>query len=567
MVNTVGGLRSIQSERPRPTYDRGQRPIDTGDSRPVQVRPVATPVNRYSGQPNDQRLLQLAEALSKLNPALKEFGVVQHDNKLQQQKTKFEAYAEQIKRDMGNGKITAVQVGEMFPETVPSIRMALAEAHGERAGKELFSKVIERINTDENLRFNNDARRAVLTEERAKIAKEYGGGGNDFYTSGLFSAFDKSTATWEQGWEKQAADKDMEVMGEKFGNEAEEALLTKGEGELLDVDARWAKVGGLHHTTRNKILVERITQKAYDSNDSGLLDRIPTRFLSNETKQMIARSKAQIEQKARSDWQFDRTVQQYVREEDSRTNKLRILQGAASGKYEDPRQFSNDPEAYEMALNIRNRDYHTTPQKSAARSAAISQGIMLSSTFGSTEHLGIPDKDFNLNGLTKAIMADPDLTNKEAAALIEQLPKLLEGTVIMESPTIKQMFAMQIKPQLDALDKSALARIGAKLGGIKNIHSETNKVFMNSLGIHLHAEFKDTGSWPTQKKLIEITQQAIEDTNNYLIPKLDIRNIRKSQEDLKADSQAPTPASASSAPASAAHPKQAPTTTRRRGNG
>ena len=46
MADTVGGLRSIQSTSPRPTYDRGQRPIDTGDSRPVQLRPVAAPVNR-----------------------------------------------------------------------------------------------------------------------------------------------------------------------------------------------------------------------------------------------------------------------------------------------------------------------------------------------------------------------------------------------------------------------------------------------------------------------------------------------------------------------------------------
>ena len=71
MANTVGGLRSIQSTSPRPTYDRGQRPIDTGESRPVQLRPVAAPVNRYAPPPvppQDTRLKQLADALSSLNP-------------------------------------------------------------------------------------------------------------------------------------------------------------------------------------------------------------------------------------------------------------------------------------------------------------------------------------------------------------------------------------------------------------------------------------------------------------------------------------------------------------------
>ena len=245
MANTVGGLRPVQSTSPRPTYDRGQRPIDTGDSRPVQLRPAAAPVNRYAPPPvppQDTRLKQLADALSSLNPVLQAWGSRREEQKTNEQRLKIPAYLEQIKRDWKGGKIDAVQVGELFPETVPTIRMAIAEAYGERSGTDAFSKVIEAVNNNEELRFDTDKRKAFIEGERKRLFAEIGGD-NDFYSSGFVSAFDKQVASWDLGWQRQTADKHMEVLGDKFNEDAFNAFMNGGADALLQVDATWDKTG------------------------------------------------------------------------------------------------------------------------------------------------------------------------------------------------------------------------------------------------------------------------------------------------------------------------------------
>ena len=96
----------------------------------------------------------------------------------------------------------------MYPDLVPSMRMALAEAYGEKEGSDAFGKVVAEINTNENLRFNTDARNAFIAEKRKELFAGIGGD-NDFYSSGFVSAFDKQVASWDLGWQRQTADHQM----------------------------------------------------------------------------------------------------------------------------------------------------------------------------------------------------------------------------------------------------------------------------------------------------------------------------------------------------------------------
>ncbi len=549
MADTVGGLRSIQSTSPRPTYDRGQRPIDTGESRPVQLRPVAAPVNRYAPPPvpsQDTRLKQLADALSSVNPVLQEWGSRRHEQKTNEQRLKIPAYLEQIKRDWKGGKIDAVQIGEMFPETVPTVRMAIAEAYGERSGTDAFSKVIEAVNNSEELRFDTDKRKAFIEGERKRLFAEIGGD-NDFYSSGFVSAFDKQVASWDLGWQRQTADKHMEVLGDKFNEEAFNAFMNGGADALLQVDATWDKTGGLHRTTRNKIVVDRITQEAYDRGDTSLLDRLPARFLNSETKVALSKGKAQIEQKNRSDWSFGVQLQNQQREEQSRANKTAIIEAAANGKPLDPKLFKDDPETFGFAVTARERDWHTTPKDSAARATQIKEAILLGATFGDSSRLGIKDGDFNLGGLSKRIHEDPTLTNADAQGLLKELPKLLEGASVMESPVVKEMFNLSLKPMLMSLDSTMLAKINQSLGGTKNIHAEANKVYLKHVHMMAQAHYSETGEWPKYHQMLKIAQSAVEVTNNFVLPLTDIRNLDAARQSLQVGTPKPA-ASATSAP-------------------
>ena len=560
MANTVGGLRPIQSTSPRPTYDRGQRPIDTGESRPVQLRPAAAPVNRYAPPPvppQDTRLKQLADALSSLNPVLQAWGSRREEQKTNEQRLKIPAYLEQIKRDWKGGKIDAVQVGELFPETVPTIRMAIAEAYGERSGTDAFSKVIEAVNNNEELRFDTDKRKAFIEGERKRLFAEIGGD-NDFYSSGFVSAFDKQVASWDLGWQRQTADKHMEVLGDKFDEEAFNAFVNGGADALLQVDATWDKTGGLHRTTRNKIVVERITQEAYDRGDSSLLDRLPARFLNSETKVALSKGKAQIEQKMRSDWSFGKQLEDYNRQEQARQGMIQIYRDAVSGKQIDLRQYIENPELMQVADAVRTKNLHTTPPASAALKTQLIQAIVLGSTYGDVRHLGINRSDFTLYGLSKAIMSNKVLTTQDTVELLDKLPKLLEGSVIMNDPSVKYVYDTIIKPQLDVADKTVISRMNNALGGTTSVHVKANEMFQKSVYNQAQADFVKTGEWPQHHRLIEIAQQAGRETNSWLVYYTDIANVNavKAQtEKEKAERAATTspanPASASSAPPAA----------------
>ena len=567
MANTVGGLRPIQSTSPRPSYDRGQRPIDTGDSRPVQLRPAAAPVNRYAPPPvpsQDTRLKQLADALSSLNPVLQEWGSRRHEQKTNEQRLKIHAYLEQIKHNWKSGKITAVQVGEMFPETVPAIRMAIAEAYGERSGTDAFSKVIEAVNNNEELRFDTDKRKAFIEGERKRLFAEIGGD-NDFYSSGFVSAFDKQVASWDLGWQRQTADKHMEVLGDKFNEEAFSAFMNGGADALLQVDATWDKTGGLHRTTRNKIVVDRFTQEAYDRGDPSILDRLPARFLNSTTKEALSKGKAQLEQKMRSDWSFGKQLEDYNRQEQTRQGMIQIYRDAASGKQIDLRQYIENPELMRVADEVRTRNYHTTPPASAARKTQITQAIVLGSTFGDLRHLGINRSDFTLDGISKAIMADTVLTTQDTAEILDNLPKLMQGSVIMNDPSVKYVYDTIIKPQLDVADKTVISRMNNALGGNTSVHVKANEMFQRSVYNQAHADFAKTGEWPQHHRLIEIAQQAGREANNWLIYYTDIANVdavkaqtAKEKAERNATASPATPASAPSAPPAANTSKTLP---------
>ena len=567
MANTVGGLRPVQSTSPRPTYDRGQRPIDTGDSRPVQLRPAAAPVNRYAPPPvpsQDTRLKQLADALSSLNPVLQEWGARREEQKTNEQKLKIPAYLEQIKRDWKGGKIDAVQVGELFPETVPTIRMAIAEAYGERSGTDAFSKVIEAVNNNEELRFDTDKRKAFIEGERKRLFAEIGGD-NDFYSSGFVSAFDKQVASWDLGWQRQTADKHMEVLGDKFNEDAFNAFMNGGADALLQVDATWDKTGGLHRTTRNKIVVERITQEAYDRGDSSLLDRLPARFLNSETKVALSKGKAQIEQKMRSDWSFGKQLEDYNRQEQTRQGMIQIYRDAASGKQIDLRQYIENPELMRVADDVRTKNFHTTPPDSTARKTQIMQAIVLGSTFGDVRHLGINRSDFTLDGLSKAIMSDKVLTTQDTVELLDNLPKLMQGSVVMNDTSVKYVYDTIIKPQLDVADKTVISRMNNALGGTTSVHVKANEMFQKSVYNQAQADFVKTGEWPKHHRLIEIAQQAGRETNGWLLYYTNIANVEavraqtaKEKAAQNATASPATPASAPTAPPAASPSKTLP---------
>lgn len=533
MAAQIGGLRAVQSERPLPTYDRGQRPIQTGDGRAESLRPAASPVNRYSAPPvapQDNRLRQLAEALGQLSPSLQRFAAVQAADKEKEQAAKLPAYLEQIKRDRGTGAINAAQVGEIFPELVPTIRWRVAQAIGEEAGAASFAPIIDEINRNENLRFDSDARKKFIDQKRAELFKQIGGG-NDFYEAGFVSAFDKAVASWDLGWQRQTAEKHMEIMGQQWNREATEAFVNGGPDALLKLDTEWAATGGLHHTTRNKMLIDSVSELAFREDNPALLDKIPQRFLNSDSKLQIAKAKAQIEEHRKAQFRWNMTMQDYQRGEEIRSMKTEALDRFYKGEVVNPADYRKYPEVADYVTSLLNRP-RTNPVSSQARATDIRNKIMLAATFGDHSRLGIPGDMFNQEGLIDLIQNDPSLNGDDAGKLITEVPKLLEGVALLRDESVRQQLSDRLRPMLDSLNQSIPGTVNKVVGG-KSLYAIGMEAYQQELTRRFQAYYETNGRWPRGFEKQDFIDAALERAEARVLQLADPKNMSRTLDETK----------------------------------
>jgi hypothetical protein len=518
MANTVGGLRSVQSSRPTYKNARAARPLvnTKGGGQGESLRPVATPVSRYQAPPaapQDQRLAQLADALAQLNPSLARYGVQRQEALMREQEMKLPAYIEQIKRDYGTGKITAAQVGEIFPEMVPTLRYRVAQAIGEEWGKERMNQVVEEILANENLRLNTEARKAYIERRRAELFSELGGD-NEFYTAGAITAFDKALAAHELNWQRETAAYHTEVMKRQWQNEVVERFDKDGPEGLLALDAEWKVSGGLNNETRNALLVETIAQLAYERDDPSILDRIPTRFLNRESKAKIAEYKARIENTRWSLYTRAVQMENQAREQEIRDKKTEVLQRFFNGEQIKPGEYRHLPEVEDYVNQILTRP-RVTPVESEANARRIRTRILEAASTGDLSHLGITGDLFNEEALITLIQENPNLNPKDAVDLINEIPKLLEGISLLRDDDVRQQLNDRLRPHLDQLRASLPATLERVLGG-RSLYGEAMKFFQDDLRRSFLAYYEEKGTWPKGFEKRDLIEAAISRTEDHI---------------------------------------------------
>lgn len=451
-------------------------------------------------------------------------------SKEKEQEAKLPAYLEQLKRDRGTGAITAAQVGEIYPELVPTIRWRIAQALGEEAGNEAFAPIIEQINSNENLLYDTDARKAFIEQQRAELFAKIGGG-NDFYDAGFVSAFDKAVATWETGWQRQTAAKHMEIMGDQWKREAVEAYIAGGPEAILKKDAEWAATGGLHHTTRNKVFLEAISELAYREDDPALLDKIPQRFLNADSKLQIAKAKAQIEEHRKAQWRFNVQMDDYIRGEEIRSMKTEALDRFFKGEEVNPADYRKHPEVADYVTSLLNRP-RVNPVASQARATAIRTEILMGATFGDYTRLGVTGDLFNQEGLIDLIQQDAALNGEDATKLIAEVPKLLEGVAILRDESVRQQLGDRLRPMLDSLNQSIPGSVNKVVGG-KSLYAIGMETYQQELNRRFSAYYETNGTWPRGFEKQDMIDAALERAEARVLQLADPSNMGRTLSETK----------------------------------
>lgn len=456
--------------------------------------------------PRSSSAFQLAEALGKAQPVLDKFNDnYERDKALKQQEQllKLNSYKEQFAAD-SQGPVSEAQVGARFPETVPVVRMRIAEGVGAEQGKKLIQPVIDEIMADANLQNDTVARAEFIKKKRAEIFGSIPAG-NEFYASGAVAAMDKELGQYENQWQRQTATYHKEVQSKDFSGKVVEALGSADPGKAIEaLDANWKASSSLSNIDRNKLVVDTVTQQAFATDNPALLDRVPTRFLNAETSAKIQQAKLQIQQIRVGKVRDAKFIEGTQREEATRGAKTDMIGKLAKGEQIDPGVYRGDPEAFSYAMNL--KDAGRLPDvQSVSNATRIRTAILNGSTVGS----------MNQNQVIDQIMNNPAINPKEKQALIADVPKLMEGMILLKDEGVQVAMSTRIDARLKVLEGSTNAKIQSLITG-GNLRAQAMQVFEQGLQSGFTAYFETNKAWPTGTDKRNIIREETEKTERLI---------------------------------------------------
>jgi hypothetical protein len=453
--------------------------------------------------------------------------------KLQEQLLKVDAYKERFKQDNTSGAVTATQVGKLYPETVPTVRARIAEGAGFDYGRTLIQSALDTVLKDDSIRLDSTKRAAYLKQQRDELI----GGlqGDDFYKSGAIRAIDAELKTYENTWQQQTATYHNEVQSKDFRSKVTTVFTTYGDvsgvGKALeDLDSQWKVSSSLNNLERNKIVVDEVTKLAFASDNPAMLDLIPDRFLNTESKAELKQMKVAIQTKRLTDFRNEQYLVGVQREKNIRDGKISMIDSVLEGKPVDAAAYKNEPELFAFAMDM--KDVNRLPE---VQSVAAAQQIRTSILDGSSV------AGMDQNTIVTSILNNKSINPTEKKALIDEVPKLLEGRIAMDDPMVKNVIELRINPSLQALERSTNSVIQRIITG-ENLRGQSIRMFEVGVRNAFEAYYQDNKRWPTGRAKLDIIEAETEKAEKYIAERTKIGgNIPTPS---VAPSQAPAPAPA-----------------------
>jgi hypothetical protein len=511
-------------------------PQDTYNPGRERVQPTATPnivTERARMDPQaSANALVSALGADSVQHELTSLNQQHEAKKLEEQKGKFDWYVEQFSKDHTGGAVSQAQVQARFPETVPVISSRITEALGQKAGKQQMQAIVEEISNDDALRLDTNARAAYLAKKRAELTSNVGTG-NEFYGAGLVQGIDKTLAQHEINWQTQTAAYHEKVQAEQFTAMAVKAFTSADVAKgLLRLDDTFSRSSSLNSHERNKLIVEAAIDHAFATKDESILAQVPLKFLNVDSKAHMEKAKVQMIDRRMTDRRMADELVRIKLEEDHRALQLKIIADVVAGKTIDPAAYRATPEGFAFAMQMRE-----VPRLDASQSHATAQAIRQEIITQATTGNAAP----SLKELTDMLAVAPRLNPKERQALIEELPKLIEGRNLMADDMVRQPVSDRLAPRLTALESSTNSAIQTLLTG-RNLRSEVMRGYDNDIRRSFNAEYEETGKWPTGHRKLELIDKAVDRAEKRLEQATKIGNGTSAPEAPAAP--APTPRAA-----------------------
>ena len=490
---------------------------------------IQTVQAKYDPQ-NSANSLIAALGADSVQRGLADFQTAYNEKKLQEQSQKVDSYKQQFMTDHTGGSVSQAQLKERFPEMVPVIAARVAESIGRTQGSLDIAPIIAEINGNDSLRLDTTARAAYIAKAKADIFAKIPQG-NEFFAAGSVTAVDRAFQQEELKWQGQTAAYHQEVQKTALSDEVVTALQgTDPTSALAAIDANWGKSSSLNNVERNKVYVDATIKLANISDDPTILQRIPQTYLNVDSKAALNQSGISLHRQQWARFTESKEFEAYQRSEADRKGMLEILNKKANNEDVDPAKYLTSPTLHSFALASME-----TPSIPEAASKATMQSVRTSILSAANVQTMGSQEDLTKNILSMRGKMNP----KEMSALVDEVPKLMEGNVLMNDPNVRRAFSDHIGFRLDDLSKSTNPRLQLLLG-TANIRGNATAMFEGEIRGNFEASYKDSGKWPQGVEARKIVDAAVAKTSAYI----DFQTSLKSLEVMH-----PTPAAA--APSSA----------------
>lgn len=487
-------------------YNPGVEALQTTASPNIQTVQVAR-----NNDPGYQAQ-KLAEALGATSDIIRDFDEREQERKLQEQQNKIGYYVEQFKKDYQGGAVTQAQIKERFPETVPVVAAKIAEVMGKQQAREQAQGVIQELMGNAELRLNTQARKEFVDKKRQELMQHTVGGINhEFYAAGYSEAMDSVFNQYEQQFLQETAAHHEKVQLNEFSQEIVQAV--RAGVNPVAIDDKW-KVSSLNNLQRNKAAIEAITQEAYATDNPNLLRNIPTRFLNSETKKQIADTAIQIEALRMTNFRNALALQDYNKQQQYEADQVEIIEDLAQGRPINAFKYKDRPQSYSYATQVMNMP-RVDPTVSASRKAEVRSHILDTSTVSS----GVKETDYR-----QMIALDPDMNPAEKSALLNEIPKLIQGRQVLSDPDVSGALQDRIGPRMKILGDSALTTIKNLYGVDPGL--EIRNAYANSVKRRFKSYYDYHGSWPIGPEKDKIVEEEVVKAEQQFEKMTDIRNLQ-----------------------------------------
>jgi outer membrane biosynthesis protein TonB len=291
-------------------------------------------------------------------------------------------------------------------------------------------------------------------------------------------------------------------------------------GAIRSLDTVEGRAGAIADYRRRELISGTLVKQAVAMRDESVLDAMPPELMTPDVATAFAVAKQQIVQANRQEQAYQHQQMEQDRQDKLFNDKVGILQGVKDGKMPNPLDYVDNPEAYDFAKGVVDKELSLDPLQSKVAASHFQNDTEAAALTGDFSGI-MGDPKYatvapSANQLIDRIAHDPNMRREDKVALIAASDKMLGAASIIQRPDIASFRTEYVDGYGKLYDQKFLAKLDGKFGkGVVNFEAIGRDAFNRSLNDQIKAymtdpKTKDMGV-PTGQAELAIKNKAMED--------------------------------------------------------